>query len=253
MKLPRFAVIILPLLVWLLSETYLIWPELMYFSLITSAVLVIGVSFILKTPERRTPWWATAILPLVFIASSAVYVSLQTSRFLIQLVFFALLIFIFSYFKDLYYFWQRPDLYDEEAHTRIRAYGGFLTIFFAGADLYGLQSLLSLTVWPLLIAFAVIALAVCHDNLGLNNQSRRTIWQFMALDAFLLLETAIVFVFWPLNYNVTGLALGIVYYMLINLTRLYLQQALTSKKIKLYLIISYAGLAVLLLTARWLN
>jgi hypothetical protein len=153
----------------------------------------------------------------------------------------------------LYYFWCRPDLYKEEDDIVIKAYGGFLVIFFAAADLYGLQSLLGLTVWPMFLIFSVIVLAMTYLNLDLENSDQKVIWQFGVVNTLLIAEMALVFIFLPLSYNVSALSIGIVYYLFINMTRLYLQKALTPKKIKLYLIISYAGLALLLLTARWLN
>jgi len=253
MKFSRLAVIIFPLIIWLLAQSYFIWPEVLYVSLGISVVLTIALSFILKSPERQVPWWLPAILPTIFIVSITAYISLQSSWILVQLLFLILAIFIFNYFKNLYYFWQRPDLYEDDDNTRIKAYGGFLVIFFAAADLYGLQSLLSLTVWPIFIIFAAMVLAVAYVNLNLKNQDQKTQWQFSITITLLIIEMALVFIFLPLGYNVSALSIGIVYYLLINLSRLYLLKALTAKKIKLYLILSYAGLAILLFTARWLN
>jgi len=98
-----------------------------------------------------------------------------------------------------------------------------------------------------------IVLVIAYLNLTVEHDSLKTTWQFSTIITLLIAEMALVFVFLPLSYNVSGLSVGIVYYLLINLSRLYLQKALTPKKIKLYLIISYAGLAILLITARWLN
>ena len=163
------------------------------------------------------------------------------------------MVFLFNYFKNLYYFWQRPDLYKQDDHIIIRAYGSFLVIFFSAAALYGLQSLISLTVWPMMIVFAIIVFGITSINLLLENPEKKTTWQFSVMITWLIVQMAVVFTFLPLNYNVSALSVGIVYYLLINLARLYLQKALPAKKVKLYLILSYAGLAILLITARWLN
>jgi len=253
MKFSRFAVIIFPLIIWLLAQAYFIWPELFYISLGLSAALIIAFTFFLKKPERRTPWWLMAILPLCFLISITTFISLQANGFLIQLLFLVLAIFLFNYFKNLYYFWNRPELYQEENYGSIRAYGSFLVIFFSAADLFGLQSLLSLTVWPMFLMFSVVLLGVAYLNLDLEKSDNKTTWQFSIITTWLIAEMAWVFVFLPLNYNVSALSIAIIYYLIINLTRLYLQKALTPKKIKLYLILSYAGLAILLFTANWLN
>jgi hypothetical protein len=178
---------------------------------------------------------------------------LQSNWVIVQILFLALLIFLFNYFKSVYYFWRRRELYKEEDNTILKAYGSFLVIFLAAADLYGLQSLLGLDVWPMLLIFTIIVLAVSYINLEISEVKKNIIWQFAIIQTVLIVETAIVFIFLPLSYNVSALSVGIIYYLFINMTRLYLLKALTPKKIKLYLIISYAGLAILLLTARWLN
>jgi len=249
----RLAVIIYPLVIWLLAQTYFVFPELLYIVLAVSIALTLVLTFFLKQPERNTPWWLLAILPVSFLLVITTYISLQPSWILIQLLFLVLAVFLFNYFKSVYYFWRRFDLFKEEDFNSIKAYGSFLVIFLSAADLYGLQSLLSLTVWPLFLAFMSIVLVIAYLNLTVEHDSLKTTWQFSTIITLLIAEMALVFVFLPLSYNVSGLSVGIVYYLLINLSRLYLQKALTPKKIKLYLIISYAGLAILLITARWLN
>ncbi len=253
MKFSRLAVIIFPLIIWLLAQVYFFWADLFYISLGLSVFLTVIFTFFLKKPERKVPWWLMTILPLSFLVSISIFISLQSNWIFTQLLFLALAAFLFNYFKSLYYFWSRPDLYKEEDYTIIRSYGSFLVIFFSAADLYGLQSLLSLNVWPMLLIFVVIVFVIAYLNLNLEGLEKRNVWQFSALITWLILEMAVVFIFLPLNYNISALSVGIVYYSLINVMRLYLQKSLTSRKIKLYLILSYAGLALLLFTARWLN
>ncbi len=255
MKFSRLAVILLPIILWLLAQLYFIWPGFFYLSLGLSAVLILISTFFIKTPERRTPWWLLAILPLSFLLSITVYASLQANWILVQVLFVVLLIFIFNYFKSLYYFWHRTDLYNENDSSVINAYGGFLIIFFLAADLFGLQSLLNLTVWPMFLIFSSVVFGITYLNLNIDpeNFGNKAVWQFSVINTLLIAEMTLVFIFLPLSYNISALSVGIVYYLFVNITRLHLQKALTPKKIKLYLIISYAGLAILLLTARWLN
>lgn len=253
MKLSRFAVVIYPLIIWLLAQAYLFWPNFLYLAVVISVLLTLALTFYLKRPERNTPWWLLVILPILFLLSITTYISLQASYLLNQALLLVLIIFLFSYFKNLYYFWHRPDLFKEEDLLIIKAYASFLTIFFLAADLYGLQSLLGMTVWPMFIIFVILVLIIYFLNLDLAEIDPKISRQFAIINTVFLAEMALVLVFLPLSYNVAALSLGIVYYLMINLSRLYLQKALSSKKIKLYIIISYAGLALLLLTARWLN
>lgn len=253
MKISRFAVIIYPFLIWVLSQVYFLNPEFFYVSLAASTILTLALAFILKQPEREAVWWSFAILPTSFLLASSIFISLQSSGLLVQVLFLLLFIFLFNYFKNLYYFWSRPDLYKEEDFNIIKFYGSFLVVFFASASLYGLQSFLNLTVWPMMIIFAALILALSYLNLDKTDSNPGVVWRFSVITTLIVTEMAIVFTFLPLTYGVSAMSVGIIYYLIINLTRLYLQRALTSKKIKLYLLISSAGLAIMLLTARWIN
>lgn len=252
-KLPRLLVIVLPILIWVLAQSYLIWPEFFYFSLIISVLSLVVVTFYLKQAGSKHPWWLFAVLPVIFLVAISIYITLCTNFWLIQLLFLVLLIFQFNYFKNLYYFWNRPELYNHEDMKTVRAYGGFLSAFFMAANIYGLQSLLNFDVWPMLLVFVIAVFALVYLKLKLEDHDNRAVWQFSTLISLIIFEMAWVFIFLPLNYNVSGLSVAIVYYLIINLVNLYLQKVLTPKKIKLYIALSSAGLAALLFTANWLN
>jgi len=192
-------------------------------------------------------------LPLVFLLALSVYTSFCTNTWLIQVLFLVLLIFQFSYFKSLYYFWNRPDLYNEADMKTNRSYASFLTIFFLASNIFGLQSLLNFPVWPMLTLFVILSGSLIYFNWRFENQEIKIAKQFSLLLVLIISQSASAFVFLPLNYNVSGLAVAIVFYLSSNLIYLYLQNSLTSKKIKSYLILSSAGLVALLLTANWLN
>lgn len=253
MKLARLLVIILPLFTWLLAQTYLIWPEFFYIAFLLSAAAIIFVSFFLRQAGPKISWYLPAILPLIFLFSVAVYISFCTNQLLVQLLFLVLLVFQFNYFKSLYYFWNRPDLYSERDMKITKSYASFLSVFWLAANIYGLQSLLNFEVWPMLLLFIVLILALVYVNLKTDNHDLKIVWQFSLLVTLVIAEAAWVFVFLPLNYNVSGLVVAIVYYLVSNLINLYLQNALTARKIKLYLTLTFIGLAALLFTASWLN
>lgn len=253
MKLARLLVIFLPLLTWALSEAYLIWPEFFYFSILISLLAVFFTVYYIKQIGPKAPWWLLALLPAFFFFSISVYITLSFNPWLIQALFLVSLIFQFTYFKSLYYFWNRPDLYNAEQMKTIRSYGSFLVIFFSAASIYGLQSLLNFNAAVTVPFFALIVFITIYLNLRLDENEPKAVWQFSSLMCLVLVQMAIVFVFLPLSYNISALSISIVYYLTVNLANLYLQRALTPKKIKLYVTLSFAGLTALLFTAAWLN
>lgn len=250
---PRLAVTIYPLIIWLLSEVYFFEPNSFYMAVGASLLLTVALTFYLKQPSASWPWWFATVLPSAFLGTGAVYASLQVSKIVVQLIFLLVVIFLFIYFKNLYYQYRRPDLYAPEEFELVKSFGGLLIVFFSSASLLGLKSLLNLTAWPMFLVFATIILAVVFINLEGEVTNRRTVWQFSLITTFLLAEEAIVFLMLPLQYNVAALCLAIIYYLIISLTKLYFRQALTGKKIRYYLLASYSGITLALLTARWFN
>jgi carbon starvation protein CstA len=111
MKFSRLVVIIYPLIIWLLAQVYFFWPESLYITLGISVALTLAFVYFLKKPERKTHWLILAILPVSFLITVTAYISLQSNLIFIQVLFLALTILLFNYFKSLYYFWCRPDLY----------------------------------------------------------------------------------------------------------------------------------------------
>lgn len=250
---PRLAVTIYPLIVLLLSEIYFFQPSAFYLSLGISLLLTLALAWSLRSPNQSWPWLLAAFIPAVFLVASSAYASLQMNKIIVQLIFLLITIFLFVYFRNLYYFYRRPNLYEAEEFTVVKSFGGLMTIFFAAASMFGLQSLLNLTTWPMFLVFVVFSLVMTFVNLEDEPVELAVRGRFSLIIVFILAQAAFIFLLLPLQYNVSALCLAIVYYLLINLTKLYFRQALTPKRIRYYLLAGGAGIALLLLTARWFN
>ena len=83
---------------------------------------------------------------------------------------------------------------------------------------------------------------------GWNKKSDYIMWPILS---FLILEIAMLFTFLPLNYLIAGILCTLAYYSVINFVRLYLNKALTRRKIKNYAWFTGISLLIILLTARW--
>ncbi|MDD2258065.1 hypothetical protein EOL72_01745 [Candidatus Falkowbacteria bacterium] len=249
----RLAVTIYPLIILLLSEIYFFKPNAFYLVLGLALLLTVFLAWSLRAPGKPWSWLLTIFIPAIFLASSSIYASLQMNKIIVQLIFLLITVFLFVYFRNLYYYYHHSKLYEAEEFVVVKSFGGLMTIFFAAASMFGLQSLLNLTTWPMFLIFVALGLVMVFANLEDEPVEASVRGRFSLVIAYILAETALVFLLLPLQYNVSALCLAIVYYFLINITRLYLRQALTLKKIRYYLLVSAAGIMLLLLTARWFN
>jgi hypothetical protein len=249
----RLAVTIYPLVILLLSEIYFFKPSSFYLALGIALLLTVSLAWSLRSPGKPWSWLLAVFIPAIFLASSSVYASLQMNKIIVQLIFLLITVFLFVYFRNLYYYYRHSKLYEAEEFMVVKSFGGLMTIFFAAASMFGLQSLLNLTTWPMFLIFVALGLVMVFANLEDEPAELSVRGHFSLVIVYILAQTALVFLLLPLQYNVSALCLAIVYYLLINITRLYFRQALTPKKIRYYLLVSAAGVALLLLTARWFN
>lgn len=70
--------------------------------------------------------------------------------------------------------------------------------------------------------------------------------------SLIMAETIWAMHYWPISFFVSGFLLTIELYVLLNMSRYYLHQTLTSKLVVLYLTTSGIAILILLLTAQWL-
>lgn len=253
MNLQRLLVIISPLLIWISSQVYLAWPNLFYHSVILSVILIIVTFFYLKKDNKVSKIIYFTGLTMAFYSSVTTYIALSYSGFLKQTLLIILLVSLYNFFKNSYYKLVKTELYNHDNFSALTSYISFLTIFLSASSLFGLQSLINLKVWPMLLVFLLFVILIFYINLKEFVEETKTLRRFVFLNSWIIIETAIIFVFMPTSYNVSAVSLAIIYYLLFNLSKLYLQNSLSNKKVKLYLSLSFLGLLTLLLTAPWLN
>lgn len=216
-------------------------------------LLTLALTWSLRSANRPWPWLLASFIPAGFLVASSVYASLQMNKIIVQTIFLLNTIFLFVYFRNLYYYYRRPKLYTAEEFAVAKSFGGLMTVFFSAASMFGLQSLLNLTTWPMFLIFIAFSLGLAFVNLEDEPAELAVRGRFSLIIVSILAQVAFIYLLLPLQYNVSALCLATVYYLLINLIKLYLRQALTPKKVRYYLLASGAGLTLLLLTARWFN
>ena len=256
MRYRRFIPLLSPVLIWLLSQAFLFWPPLFYSALAVGGLLIV---FSVKQLDvrGRHDWPIFVVLPLLLFWGASSYAAVVSNLYLIQAIFLATAWFLFSYFKNLYYYLQ-PAL-SQPATDRSLARlenlfiaGGFLTVFSLSALWFVLPAFLSrqpLLTLPLL-ALAIALLFWQFSFLALDRKNFPRLLTLIIV--ILLIEAAWVFSLLPLNFNILALFLGIAYYFGLTLLRLKASGILYRRAWQWPLILSASAIILLLLTARWL-
>jgi len=254
MKKLRSLILFVPISCLFFLEIYFFYPKSFYYCLVLLFVIISISIFAIakKAKEPSSKWYIFLILPLFFIFSTVAYTILLSSNFLIQLVFALDVLFLYFYYKNIYYFLIRPKFYRENALENLSSYGNFLIIFFAFSAFFGFQSFLGIKTWILILISAPVIWLVTYQVILTNGILFKNGLIYILLNTVILIELFWSASFLPLNYNGIGLILAICYYMLIGIIRFNLKGKEGEKKIKFYLLFGIISILAIILSSKWL-
>lgn len=250
MKYSKILVLVTPLLIFSLLEALLYDPSWIYYSLSISVFLLILTIHQFGRLWGYKKWWELSILPILFIGGVTIYSMLLANQLLIHFLFVLVLLFTFYYLRNVYfYFKDRGE--NGAIMQNFSSYGNFLVVFFITATVFGLHSLLNVSIWLLISIFAGIMLLILYEVMTTNEIPLSRGGIFIFILALILLQITGSFYFLPLSYNILGLSVAICYYILIGLLKFHLKGTLNKGAIQIYLVFGLSGLLLIFLTASW--
>jgi hypothetical protein len=253
MKYNCFLPLLISLAVIILSEIFFFWPQMIYVILVLAVLLFLFTLRQFKQASlKKEKWWNFLILPSCFYVGLIVFSSLIPNKLLVQLLFIFNTVFLYFYFRSLYYYLIKPDFYHDHSLENFSSYGNFLAFYFIASAIYGLQAFLNIPVWLLALVILVVVGLIVYQIIWINKINIHVGLFYILLACLILVELAWSVTFLPLSFYILGLILSICYYMSIGLIRFYLLNRLDKKIIKLYLIFGFSSIFMVLLTARWM-
>ena len=250
---------ILPLavsfIVFCLMECFLMFPDFFYVALIFINLIIFHISFqTIKQSNTKEKWYNFFILPSFFTTSAACYSIMLTNNWTIQFIFVLTSVFIYLYFRQVYYYIVIPERYKENALENFSSYGNFLVMFFSFSVLYGLQSFLNIPIHILILVLVPVIWLVSYQVIWTNKIDMREGIVFVLINTLILTELAWAASFLPQSYNTIGLIVAICYYMATGIVRFSLNQKLQNirHKTRQYLVFGIACILIILLTSKWI-
>jgi len=238
-----------PLVFWLCWQIILANPQALWYLPVAAMTLLLPVSFEAAGRTRGRRFFFIFLSLGMVLSSFYLFISFLSSSWQVEILWFLMLAYIYRYLFTAKRMSQggSPDDW-----RLVSLYGGLLTVFLASSSLFGLQSFLSLSPWPLLASFVPFLVAITY-SLGYSQQwmrkEDRWLWALLSL---LPLQIVMMLFLLPLNYLITGILSTLAYYSMINFVRLYSIKNLTKRKIQNYAWFTALSLIIILLSARWL-
>jgi hypothetical protein len=252
MALVRFLPLIVPSVAFGLFELFYFYPKMFFVAQVLLALLFFFSVYLFVNKSFTGESWAILImLPAQFTLALNSFSLLIPGTLLIQSLYVLNAVFLYFYFRSLYYYLFRPDRYRDYFFENLSSYGNFLTFYFAASTVYGLQSFVNIPVWILMIGLLLVTSLIVLQLFWSYRIKGKKRLVFIPLLCLVLAELAWSASFLTLSYYVLGLILTICYYILIGVTRFYLLDKLDGKIVKLYLFYGLLSILVVLLTARW--
>jgi|GEM_PF-1183105 len=252
---PSRIIILANLSLWLLFQSFVFWPKFFFVSLLVlNIVLAVTVYALMKKADLGRAWWNLWILPFLVLNSIVAYVILIPqdiwfNKFLTQALFILIIGFNLSYFKNAFnsvYHSEQPNNLME-----LSANFSFLSWFFLLSAVYGLQLFLDLSYWILILVLVGLALLTTYQYLWINKLREKGSFIFVFLSAFVVAQLAWSVYFLPFDYNSLGILMALIYYVFLNLMRLYLSHNWNRKNLKSLLIFSGVIMLLIILTLKW--
>jgi len=254
MKYNRFLPLIVPLITLIFLETFFFNPKLLYiiFVLIFLLFFFTARQFTLAS-KRGGKWWNYIILPFSFFSSLTIFSTMIPSKLLVQILFLINTIFLYYYFRSIFFNLIKESYYQKYSLENLSSYGNFLAVYFWASSLFGLQVFLNIQTWILMAVLLFIIALTVYEVMKANNIDLREGVIYILLICLVLTEVAWSASFLTLSFYILGLIIAVCYYILIGLTRFYLLKRLNPRLIKLYLIFGFSSIATVLFTARWIS
>jgi len=252
MKNNYLYLILVPFLLWVLDEIFVFKPDFFFVALgLGLLIITFGVRRLIK--KQSPKFWPIFILPLgLFYLSFSFYSAMIVSQFWIQAIFLLNAWFGFFYLQNIYYYFSFGAPEREAKLRRLLISGSFLSTFAIASSLYALPIFLSWPFFSLLLIFILISFGLFGQFLILEKNISSEQKIFWGIKVLILAESAGALFLLPLNYNILGLLLALIFYLLILFDDWHTAGRLYYKNLKWPLVISALVIILILLSARWL-
>lgn len=200
---------------------------------------------------KNEKFWRFSITPVLFFISSSLFLSFLEGEFLKQFFIFVVAVFLGVYLEVIYLWFNARPKYQAHSLDNISTHIDLLTIFFTATGFSSLIVFVGLSVWYLVLAFAIISGLLTYQLIWTSSGSVSPGRLYVVVISLVATEIFIVTRFLPTSIYVNGMIVTLTYYLMTGLARNWILEVKEMKVVKRYFIISIISLVLILLSAKW--
>jgi len=254
MKWAKALLVLTPIIILGTWEIFFFFPHAVYFCLLFN-ILLIGFTifyFYKQSHNDKKLLFNFLIFPIIFQVALLCYSLVSANYFFVHLLFVVNFLLLYFYLRYCFLFFLHPDLYQDRSVENISAFGNLLLFFLLTSSLYGFESFLNIPVWILSLGVLITTFLVVYQVFWANHINTAKHFFYICLFCLVMIELFWSLLFLPFNYNVSGAILAFCYYIIIGIGRHYLRDRLNRRLIKLYLLVGFSSIFIIILTTRWM-
>lgn len=246
-----------PIFVFLISlallEVIFFYPKSIYTASGVILLLIVGtLKSFTDESDVAGDWWNFSILPVVFQSALIAYATMVSAGWIVHILFILSCFFVYFYLRACYLYLLAPSFYQISSIEHFSQLGNFLFVYFWAAAIFGLEIIIGASPWLMVLFLSALVVTATHQLLWAYKIGWKKASVYALVVCLVMLEIGWSLSYLPLNHNVTGLILSIIFYMAIGLTRLAISRKLDKKLVKSYLWYGFAAIVLLLITSRWI-
>lgn len=206
-------------------------------------------NFTKKTFNRR--FFNFLITPMIFSISSfglLLFVSVDLYYHLLVFVSGIMLFLFLEQILNYFYFAVRYQPYTLEYFS---FYWNILAIMAFSSCLFGFRILYQYNLYLVASVYLILIFFITKEIFWVNKIEWEKYALFCLTLPIIMFELFVVFSYLPSSYYVNAVILTVVYYMMISLSRLFLQEKLNRRNLLSHIIVGGISILVVLFTAQW--
>ena len=248
----RVIPLILPFILLVLSESFLLFPSLFFINISFGLIFIMLSLKYLSNNNEEKFWPSYLVLPAFLWLGFSSYVYLSSNGILIQAFLLIMVFLMFTYFKNIYYYLFAKKSEKEKNLDNYDFNYSFLIIFTLYSSIYTLPQFINI---PFVYVFAfmtlVLFLLFWQNVLFLKLDNRVKVF-ISLIAAALLSQLSWVLYLLPLKPSISAFTLSLFFYFLTTLIRLNTKGDLNRKTIKWPLFFTIILLLLVLFSASWI-
>ena len=248
----RLTPLILPFILLVLSESFLLFPSLFFINISFGLIFIMLFLKYLSNNNEEKFWPSYLVLPAFLWLGFSSYVYLSSNGILIQAFLLIMVFLMFTYFKNIYYYLFAKKSEKEKNLDNYAFNYSFLIIFTLYSSIYTLPQFINIPFVYVFVFMTLVLFLLFWQNVLFLKLDNRVKVFISLIAAALLSQLSWVLYLLPLKPSISAFTLSLFFYFLTTLIRLNTKGDLNRKTIKWPLFFTIILLLLVLFSASWI-